>query len=216
MAEDEANAVDEVAGDTAQAAPTHQAVDKSAERWQTIVVAAITAMVGITGVAGTIIASWLQVDAMGHNQQAQFAEEDRNKKADAYLNFLDAANMYAVATENARDCFIQAREATPPGKRSYSFDSTCVQRINNLASTRHDFQRARNKVFVYGSDVAELRATAIASYLPPAVGGDPATGLPPIDEALLNYEDAHFNQLYRDFNRLICQEVPAQPRESCD
>lgn len=190
--------------------------DKKAERRHTLVVAIIA---GVVGIVGALSGSAVQIYGAARNQEAQFAEqrakEDRDRRADVYLKFLDAANKYSVATVRTRDCILKARDSRPPGSTSYSLDGTCGKNVSDLAPSRQEFQGARNRVFVYGSEEAERQARVIASYLPNAVGGDSVTGLPPFDDDLFNFSDDQFNEMYRAFNAIVCREVPAQPRATC-
>ena len=194
--------------------------EKATERRHTLKLSAITALAGIVGAVGGFAGSSLQVDAQLQNQQAQFAEqrakEERDKRATVYLDFLDKANLYANATESSRACFNRAREAAGPNARSFEIGPECSKTIGTLAPTRHGFQGARNQVYVYGTQAAEDQAGLIAGYLPPAVGGQPESGLPELGTDFNNFDRLQFRKLYQDFQVIVCREVPAQPRTSCE
>jgi hypothetical protein len=201
-------------------APEGERNDKRAERSHDRFSVIATALVGIVGVVGTLAASCIQVDAQLQNQQAQFAEqrakEERDKRATVYLGFLDKADLYANATESSRACFNRAREAAGPDSRSFEIGPECSRTIGTLAPTRHGFQGARNQVYVYGTQAAEDQAGLIAGYLPPAIGGQPESGLPELGTKFNNFDRLEFRQLYQDFQVIICREVPAQPRTACE
>lgn len=187
------------------------------ERRHTSVVALAA---GLVGIIGTAVGSWIQIDGASRSQAAQFAEQratdERTTRADIYFAFLDAANKYSVSTENVRDCIVKARDAaSAAGAHNYSLNGMCAKYASDLASDRFDFQGARNKVYVYGSVAAEREAGLIAGYLPIAIDGDPATGLPYIDNRLLNFDQVKFDGMYQDFQATVCREVPAEPRTSC-
>lgn len=193
---------------------------QKADRWGKLLAAGVpTLLAGLIGVGGTIAGGYLQIHAAAQTQQAQTAEQRaeqaRDKRADVYFAFLDAANKYSYTVENVRDCITEARDSRPPGATSYEVGPGCVTYINQLAPARQEFQAARNKVYVYGSDEAEQRARAIAAYLPNAVGGDPKSGLPPFDEDMFNFDGDVFNELYKLFQGTACREVPAEPRANC-
>jgi hypothetical protein len=195
-------------------------VEKKADRRLAIITVLATAAVGIVGVIGTVWASKLSVDASIRNQDVQIkeqrAKEDRDRKADVYLNFQETSNKYTTAINAAKTCILAARDATPVGATSYSVGPECVKDLNDVAPARYSFQGARNRVFVYGSQEAEDQARRIASYLPSARGVDASHGgLPPLDDSFFNYDDAVFDVMYRAFNRIICQEVPPEPRKGC-
>lgn len=207
--------------DLDQAEPT--AADAPAERVATQRHALLVALVGIVGVLGTLGASWLQIYGAASTQEAQFAEqrakEDRSKRDTVYFKFLDTANDYAFAVDEARGCMVKARDAKrPKGSNEWYSDlpKVCVKALADLPSARHDFQASRNRVYVYGSDSAEQRARVLADYLPSALGSDTiGVGLPPLDDRFFAFDLKVFHVLYGDFQEIVCKEVPARPRKNC-
>lgn len=51
----------------------------------------------------------------------------------------------------------------------------------------------------------------------PALGTlSPIDGIPPMGSEFVNLDYETFGVMYRAFNKVICGEVPADPRKSCD
>lgn len=183
----------------------------------------VALLVGIVGVVGTLGGSWLQIYGAASTQEAAFAEqrakEDRKKRDAVYFKFLDAANAYAFAVNEARDCMIEARDAErPKGSKKWYADlpKLCIKILARLPNSRHDFQASRNRVYVYGSALAEQRARVLAGYFPSALGSDTiGSGLPPLNDRFFDFDVEVFHVLYRDFQEIACKEVPARPRKNC-
>lgn len=195
---------------------TLQPATRSPDRWQVLINVVLGAILAL---GASLVTTWVQLDAATTSQQAQFAEEaareQRVKKAEVYIAFQDAANAYGNATEVARSCIVRAREAAAPDVQVVTLDEGCVDSIGKIAPARYEFQSARNQVFFYGSQAAEDQARAIAAYLPPAVGGDPESGLPELDSEFATFDRQTFSALYRQFNEIIRCEVPVEPRSNC-
>lgn len=172
---------------------------------------------GLLAIGAGVASSYLSAESAREAQREQFLEdrrtEDRATKREVYLAFTDAADSYALATTVARDC-VEAARPVPP-ETTVALTEDCAAKVAELAPSRFRFQAARNSVFFYGSVRAEEQARIIAAYLPPAVGGDPLTGLPELGVDFQSFDYSHFGELYRNFNEIVRCEVPAEPRPGC-
>lgn len=120
-------------------------------------------------------------------------EEARQKRADVYQRFLNAANRYAVA---ARSAIAQC-------------PSKCTSPPDDYQNARYEFQASINEVYIYGSAEALKQSRGLAGTLPLAIGA--LSGEVTIEPVA----DADFRSAYQDFLTLICREAPATPRNEC-
>lgn len=193
--------------------------DRAADRRHALLVALV---VGIVGVLGTLFGSLVQIYGADRSQEAAFSEErakeDRAKRADVYFEFLKAANEYAFDVDQAQECLAKFqrplrgeeawRQQVPPEQ--------CTQLLDDLTGSRRTLDGARYRVYVYGSSEAEGRARAVWQYLPQALGWKTwGSDLPMMDGRLFNFNEAAFGQLYANFQRVACREVPVHPRPDC-
>jgi hypothetical protein len=159
---------------------------------------------GILAGAGSYIA----IDAKDRQQQREFSEarqrDESNRRADVYAQFLGAANEYAVQASSALRAL--QREAAQSENGEFSVDSAA---LGGYQQARHAFQGALNNVYVYGSLDGVDAATALARTLPPSLGridGSLHVGPPDADA---------FQRSYTAMLSVMCREVPARPRPSC-
>ncbi|MEK6438204.1 hypothetical protein [Pseudonocardia sp. T1-2H] len=191
--------------------------DKAADRRHTLLIAVLT---GVIGIGGALSGSLIQTRSAADAQAAQIAEErekeSRATQADVYFKFLDAADRYGTTTAQVQACLNAARDGRPDGQEGFTVDGECGRHVADLAPARYDFQETFNKVSVYGSPEAYVKAVAIAAYLPRAVSGDVNSGLPPLDARLNSYDRAEFTRRYADFLTVACRDLPAAPRPNCE
>lgn len=193
--------------------------EKQADRKVTITVAVSTALVGIIGVIGTIWGSHISVDASIRNQDLQAnearAKEDRDSRKEAYFDFLKATHKYGTSAWNSSKCFRpNGYSVNSKGELVY-LDDDCPELMKQLSTAGADFDAARNKVFVYGSESAEEQAKSISDHLP----ATNAIGLLMEGRNVLVLETFsldEFNRLYLQFDAIACREIPAEPRKTCD
>lgn len=88
-------------------------------------------------------------------------------------------------------------------------DRTCSPDWGRWQSTRHAFQNALNNVWVYGSDAAAAQVGAVSAALPPSVG------FPEPEQLTIRFQSRDFASAYRQFQGLMCRELPAVPRKGC-
>ncbi|WP_143264287.1 hypothetical protein [Amycolatopsis kentuckyensis] len=174
-----------------------------------------TALVGILGVTGTFFGSKFSVDASIRNQDVQASEQrakdDREKRSDAYLKFLDAADRHASTTQSVRSCRNPAPTSVggnpPTGAASTPEPVDCSREEQDFAASRYELLTIKARVFVYGSQVAVDRATEIMMYLPNST----------YDKRFTDFDAVAFNALYTKFMLAICGDLLARhdDRPSC-
>ncbi|WP_206788134.1 hypothetical protein [Amycolatopsis sp. MtRt-6] len=187
--------------------------DKRADRRVAVVSVVATALVGILGVTGTFFGSKVSVDASIRNQDVQASEQrakdDREKRSDAYLKFLDAADRHASAAQSVASCrnpvprSVGADGNDPPAPKPLD----CSREEQNFAASRYELLTIKARVFVYGSQVAVDRATEILAYLPNST----------YDERFADFDATAFGALYTRFMLAICGDLLARhdDRPSC-
>jgi hypothetical protein len=173
---------------------------------------AMTAVVaGILGIVATSAGSFMQARSAIDSQQAQAAEargkEDRDRKNGAYFAFLDAANGYAVATATIRVCLTDA--AAVPGPITID---QCRPAVERLGEQRSKFASARSQVYVWGSPEANAVERRISAMLPTT-----EVDLDDVSSQLgdLSFDSDAFALAHQDFQRRLCVELPANPRDNC-
>jgi len=170
----------------------------------------IPILTAMLAVGATYIGATLANEGALTTQREQIAEDrpatDRDRRAETYLAFLDVATDYAYSVDGSFEC--GARE-NPPGSGTVPLSDECNANLAAVGPARTDFQNARNLVYYYGSQEAQDAAGLLAATLPPAVGKfDPDT-FEPVDL------DA-FGAQYREFNRIVCEDVQTDPARRCD
>lgn len=157
-------------------------------------IAAISALAGAAvGAAASIWIAHVQI----HEQRAT---EAREKKAQVYSDYLNAANNYSLATGRLAEELKKSTQAEP--------DKITVNTpaIKNFFDARSNYQDQVNLVYVYGSDEAWKRHRKVAGVLPPSLDSH---------EANLEVDSTKFLAAYQGFQEVFCEEVPAQPRDGC-
>jgi len=156
----------------------------------------------------------MQNEASARNQSAIFqeerAKEDRDNKAEIYIKFLDAANNYASVAHLLYTCTSELAEES--SGQTFTVDGDCAKLAIDLRASWREFQTARNSVYFFGSEEAERKARVLAAYLPDATSAGQLPG-DIFDLGSFNFD--MFSGLYRDFQRVACMELPANPRKSC-
>ncbi|MBE8524502.1 hypothetical protein ILP97_44680 [Amycolatopsis sp. H6(2020)] len=215
---DDTNQPDTTSEDRPSPPPPAPKTEKRSDRSLAITSVIASALVGLGGIFGTVIASQLSIDASIRNQDQQSnearAKEDRESRKDAYFEFLKAANTFGMNTADALPCFAMNIERNRLRGQAPPSEARCQEELTKLNSSIPDFYAARNKVFIYGSAEAEEQAEAISNYLPstnPLGPQLPAQNSPPIHPFIFD----QFRKLYVKFENVACKEIPAEPRESC-
>lgn len=153
------------------------------------------------------------------DQQSQAFDEDREQRSDdrrgeVYAAFLDAANHYAFATAAITsrlegDC---ADDEPPDACFSRLFtELVAAGLVSDFQDARFDYQGALNDVFVFGSDEAVDRSRELSANVPTSLA------TPGLDSLTFGegVDGSAFTAAYRDFLALMCEELPAQPRQGC-
>lgn len=158
----------------------------------------------------TYLGATIASDATLTTQREQIIENrqvvERNKRAEVYLSLLDKATEYAYAVDGAVAC-VERETAGRNGAAALSRE--CSANLAGISTPRSDFQRARNLVFVYGSQEAEDAAGLLAGTLPDAVGT--------LDGGISGRVDFDlFGERYRQFNRVMCRDVQTDPARRCE
>ncbi len=153
--------------------------------------------------------SWAIVsalDAQNHQAREARASEERDIRREAYLGYLEHATAYRYATSDLLDAIAEAGDADLP-------DPTAA--FQRWLNARADFQDSVNSVYVYGSDEAWQRHRVVARTLPYSVGYINQSQL--VDD-LSKFRDEvqAFGAAYNDFLELMCEELPATPRDGCE
>jgi hypothetical protein len=181
-----------------------------------IFVAIVTAAAAI---GGSFVGATKANDGNAAIQQQAIAEQrakdDRDKKADIYLHYLENANTYANSVEDAYTCIYNYAIAPEP---KGSAPQSCIDAINRLQTPRFDYQGSINELYIYGSDEANRAHRAVSATLPASVGylTVPGTGLPPLNEVFgQKFDRVAFGRAYSNFLKIVCMEVPARPRPNC-
>lgn len=146
--------------------------------------------------------------------QQEAVQAAREKREEVYFDFLKYANEYDTSVTQSKECLNNFdKYANDEG----ILNERCTNILNDLQSARFNFNRSKTQVFVYGSDVAVSRRDALSRVLPDSRGEATIenTGWPQFTE-VKNYNTKAFSTPYLDFLTVACQELPAQPRASCN
>jgi hypothetical protein len=164
--------------------------------WLTAIVALLSSLVGAGAV---LIAQSRSIDAQIDQQTRQFVREQesaaRDQRLPIYEEFQDAANDYATKSQLAYECQVAQVDL-------------CEVTEGELQDARYRFQRAINKMHVYGSPEAIEAVLLVTRPLPPSLvclTGDPV--VEPVDV------DA-FTSALRLFFDVMCTDLAVSP-ESC-
>ncbi|MGY0389166.1 hypothetical protein ACWZJV_19545 [Nocardioides sp. WG-D5] len=157
------------------------------------VVAAVSALAGAAVGAGASI--WI-----AHAQiDEQRATEARERKAQVYSDYLNAANNFSVAAGRLTEELKTSTQA----ERDKLTPNTPI--IKNYYDARSNYQDQVNRVYVYGSDEAWKRHRTMAGVLPPSLQS----------YDIEKVDSTKFLAAYQGFQEILCEEVPAQPRDGC-
>lgn len=207
-AEDETEQSGAIREDQPSPPATAPKAEKRSDRSLALVSVLASAIVGVGGIIGTVVASKLSVDASIRNQDLQAAEqrakEDRDNKANSYFKFADAADRYGAAANTAHECARRTMRLTPP-PTARPDTAGCETELSDLSVAHFNFLTAKSKVYVYGSERAETQSEEMEAYLP-------ATKQ---DATLYSFDKERFIRMYKNFMRIVCGELPAEPRASC-
>lgn len=156
-------------------------------------IAAVSALVGAA--VGAVASIWI-----AHVQiNEQRATEAREKKAQVYSDYLNAADNYSVATGRLTG---ELKKSTQADRDKITLNTPAIK---NYLDARSTYQDQVNLVYVYGSDEAWKRHRKMAAVLPPSLQS------PDIEVV----DSTKFLAAYQGFQEIFCEEVPAQPRDGC-
>jgi len=145
--------------------------------------------------AGSWVGAQAQLKGQAIQRRATLENNTRQKRANVYRSFLNAANNYAVTTASIMNsCFDK---------------HTCTPDLAAFQKARYTFQGALNNVYVDGTEAAVLASRRLAGSLPPSLG------FKPMQSFTLTFDRERFVSSYQSFLTVMCREVPAIPRASC-
>jgi hypothetical protein len=196
----EANAAGQAGSDSDSDTPDTAAPSRrrNAER-HPVMLGFLGALLGaLIGGVLSYLGSYQQVKAQLETQASQVLQdqkkEQREKREKVYGEFTEAANEFAVQTnEIITDCK----------------DGKCSPKWDDWYGARADYQVAINHLWVFGSEAAVTKGKQVSSTLPASLW-DPKS-----DELHLQFDSGKFNIAYRGFQSVMCRELPAQPRSGC-
>ncbi|MEU7525470.1 hypothetical protein AB0A74_07040 [Saccharothrix sp. NPDC042600] len=179
----------------------------------------VVAVASLGTFAGAYYGADKAYQASREAQQNQAREErakiEREKRGEIYLSFLDSATGYTARWISA---LIQCRDPdskvlviphpptnpdpNSPENRKYEEVQYCVLTNSDLTQARERLDKARNAVYIYGSDKANLIADKVVTE---------------------SFEQLRSNTIlltsksenYKEFQRMMCEEVPPNRREKC-
>jgi hypothetical protein len=180
---------------------------------------AVAMVAGAIGLAGGLGGAWIGANAATNNQRDQAKEarqaEARQKRADVYSDFLDAAVKYATTTRQIQ-AKIRAAPVYKPGRTLYICGNPSFQRCTDLdrelpryLSARSRFQGALNDVYVYGSNPGVELAREMAGALPASLN-TPKNGFP-----IGRVKEEKLSRTYSRILDRMCAEVRSDPRPTC-
>lgn len=146
--------------------------------------------------------------------QQESAQAAREKREEVYFDFLKYANEYDTSVTSSKDCLNNFQKyANSEG----ILNERCTKILTDLQTARFNFNRSKTQVFVYGSDAAVAKRNALSQVLPDSRGEATIenTGWPQFTK-VKDYDTKAFSEPYLDFLTVACQELPAQPRASCN
>ena len=179
-------------------------VSNAGRRWLEAI--AIPLAVGCIAVLGTLAGTSLANHAATENQRAIFTEQkaqnERDKRGDAYIGFLDVSSRLARTLTAAHQCRTDQRSPS----------TNCDSATTALKVALEELGKSVNIVLVYGSSSASTLMDPILKLLPPLytiseadIEGAIAAGL----------DGQEFNRYLTEFQRNMCMELPANPRHDC-
>lgn len=181
---------------------------------------ALVVVAGVIALGGGLGGAWIGANAANGNQRDEAREarqaEARQKRADVYSDFLDAAGAYAGRSREIQAKITVTQRNLRPGQKF----TLCVaskgrcpgadirREFPRFQSARSQFQGALNDVYVYGSARGVSAARRVAAALPPSLF-DPQT------VKLGGVIEARFKRAYNTVLDTMCAEVSADPRQAC-
>lgn len=165
-----------------------------------ITVSIVTATAGI---AGSWIAANGAYDAalaeQKESRRTALEKEARDKRAEVYMKYLEAANEYQLKNEKMMLSLEKMRSSSKPNELD-------MEAYNVWLTARADYQGAVNEVYIYGSDEAWNSTRKISESLPRSIGSK-------IEFESTNYET--FREGYIRFLERIRCEVPPARSSKC-
>jgi hypothetical protein len=182
---------------------------------------ALVVAAGVIALGGGLGGAWIGANAANRNQRDEAREarqaEARQKRADVYSDFLDAAGAYAGRSREIQTKITAVTQRNlRPGQKFTAvrrFERTlpwrgCPSRVSALPVGSEPFQGALNDVYVYGSARGVSAARRVAAALPPSLF-DPQT------VKLGGVIEARFKRAYSTVLDTMCAEVSVDPRQAC-
>jgi len=183
-------------------------ISKKDDRRHTLLVAFLA---GALGILGTFLGTVIQMISTDRAQDSSYSEErareDRQHKSEAYFGLLKAAEHLWFVTHEVDDCL---NRKEPGQLDAYALMplAICGYLKESFDSAEVGYQEMRDKVFVYGSAEADRAAASLTESFPnffPMTGGPADPFRMPID----------YDENRQEFIRVVCREVPGNPRQSC-
>jgi hypothetical protein len=155
------------------------------------------ALPAVAALLGALIGAFASFGGAYYSSQQDIHKNERDKRAQVYFSYLEAANTYAQVNDRLHEA-MAAGQAT----------DDVFQRWRQAAA---DYRRASNDVSVYGSDDAWNKHLKVAAALPKPRWWEV---LPPGPIGGTNRN--LFRNAYNDFLAVMCREIPLSPRRGCD
>lgn len=176
--------------------------------WVTVIVALLTLASGYVGAQVGANASF-QVSQSQIQEQREVRSKE--KRADTYSAYLEAANEFSGAAHGLDRVYKDSMAKLSTGQIKAGENMPHLVDAQNLYLTsRTNYQKTINNVYVYGSDSAWDKHLSLAATLPPSLSGGDVVFPPP---EVPNVQE--FKEAYRGFQTVVCREVAAIAREGC-
>lgn len=145
------------------------------------------------------------IDSQERQAQELRIADERERRREAYLAYLDDANRYRNVTSDLLSK-MSSSGTTDPSAISEAFAT--------WLSARSSYQGSVNSLYVYGSDAAWSTHRAIAATLPYAVGYIDAGRLTK-ELSTFAHDQVTFASAFDKFLGVMCHELAARPRTGC-
>jgi hypothetical protein len=198
---------------------------------------ALPIIVAVLAFAASLIAAKTSNSGAAENQRNQIEEQkrkdDRDRRNDIYLGYMDAVAAYAVPFRASVQCLYAAEASAQP----------CIDALRAAREPEQQLRNAFNRVAMYGSERVYQSGSRL--YLVMLTNGDsglapgmvvPAPGAPPaapsreiavpgavpqmparIDDPVATAQklESDYKNAYDDLLRAMCEELSAVPRTRC-
>lgn len=192
--------------------------EKAADRRHTVIVAIAS---GVIGIVGALLGSFVQIygaEQTNHlNVNEERAREDRERRAESYVDFITAAEKTSRALLLLQAC-VDAEPNPKLASGEVVLRDSCADQAVEYAPIWQSAVETATTVSIYGSQEAVNRATRLFATLPKAPVTDKGRGgFIPLDgyNRLFKFDFESFDSERASFLELACRELVNNPRAVC-